>query len=368
VSLRIETDQTRFREIVRGRIRGDLRRFMSQGELIGRQGGTIVSIPLPQIETPHFTFSPKQVTGVGAGPGAPGTPLGPGGDGETAGGAGNEPGEHLLEVEVSLEELAEILGEELQLPRIRPKGDRSLTSPRERYTGISRVGPESLRHFKRSYRAALRRQIASGMYDPDSPRVFPIREDRRYRVSKPNPRPETAAVILYMMDVSGSMGDEQKEIVRIEAFWIDTWLKAHYPGLERRFIVHDAEARQVDEDTFYRTRESGGTVISSAYRLAHKIVQEEFPPDGWNVYLFHFSDGDNWSQGDTEECLGILKTHLLPAANLFGYGQVESPYGTGQFLHDIESAFEGDERVVFSAIEGKEAILDSIRSLLGRGR
>lgn len=369
MSQRIESDQTRFREIVRGRIRKDLRRFMSQGELIGRQGGKTVSIPLPQIEAPHFTFSPKQTTGVGQGPGAPGQPLGPPGDGDPgAGGAGDAPGEHLLEVEVSLGELADILGEELQLPRIQPKGDRSLRSPRERYTGISRVGPESLRHFKRSYRAALKRQIASGLYDPARPRVIPLREDRRYRAARPVEKPETAAAIIYMMDVSGSMGDDQKEIVRIEAFWIDAWLQAHYKGLERRFIVHDAEARAVDEETFYRTRESGGTVISSAYRLAHETIRREFPPESWNIYLFHFSDGDNWSQGDTEECIEILRRDLLPGANLFGYAQVESPYGTGQFLNDIQEAFEGDERVAHSTIEGKDAILDSIRRLLGRGR
>jgi hypothetical protein len=68
-----------------------------------------------------------------------------------------------------------------------------------------------------------------------------------------------------MMDVSGSMGDEQKEIVRIEAFWIDTWLKSQYKKVETRYIVHDAAAREVDAHTFYHLRESGGTKISSAY-------------------------------------------------------------------------------------------------------
>ena len=75
-----------------------------------------------------------------------------------------------------------------------------------------------------------------------------------------------------MMDVSGSMTDEQKEIVRIEAFWIDTWIKAHYQGIETAYIIHDAVAQEVDEHTFYHTRESGGTKISSAYELADKII------------------------------------------------------------------------------------------------
>src|SRR2546425_7795889 len=128
--------------------------------------------------------------------------------------------------------------------------------------------------------------------------------------------PQANAVIIYMMDVSGSMGEEQKEIVRIESFWIDTWLRHHYKGVEIRYIIHDAEAREVDRDTFYHTRESGGTVISAAYKLCSKIVDLEYPTDEWNIYCLHFSDGDNWSQGDTEECMSILKTQVLARVNL----------------------------------------------------
>ena len=83
-----------------------------------------------------------------------------------------------------------------------------------------------------------------------------------------------------MMDVSGSMGDEQKEIVRIESFWIDAWLRSQYKGLESRYIIHDAVAKEVDRDTFFRTRESGGTMISSAYKLCAKMIDDDFPPVG----------------------------------------------------------------------------------------
>ena len=107
------------------------------------------------------------------------------------------------------------------------------------------------------------------------------------------------------MDVSGSMTDEQKEIVRIEAFWIDTWIKAHYKGVETVYIIHDAAAQEVDEHTFYHTREIGGTKISSAYELADKIIDARYPPDEWNVYAFHFSDGDNWGD-DIPHCIEIL--------------------------------------------------------------
>ena len=82
-----------------------------------------------------------------------------------------------------------------------------------------------------------------------------------------------------MMDVSGSMGDEQKEIVRIESFWLDTWLRNAIPGHRvSRYIIHDATAKEVDRETFFRTRESGGTMISSAYKLCAKLIEEEYSP------------------------------------------------------------------------------------------
>jgi len=96
-------------------------------------------------------------------------------------------------------------------------------------------------------------------------------------------------VVIYMMDVSGSMGDEQKEWVRLASFWIDTWLTSQYKGVERRFIIHDAAAREVDPETFFHTRESGGTRISSAYELCLKLIRESFPlPVGGHIFRCHF--------------------------------------------------------------------------------
>jgi uncharacterized sporulation protein YeaH/YhbH (DUF444 family) len=171
-----------------------------------------------------------------------------------------------------------------------------------------------------------------------------------------------------MMDVSGSMGDEQKEIVRIESFWIDTWLRNQYQGLETRFIIHDAVAREVDRETFFRTRESGGTMISSAYKLASEIIEASYPAGEWNIYLFHFSDGDNWSVDDTLLCVQLLKDKLLAAANVFCYGQVESPYGSGQFIKDLDEHFKEDQRVLTSEIKDRDGIVDSIKEFLGKGK
>lgn len=365
---RVDRDLNRFRQIVRGKIKKDLRKYMAHGEMIGRQGRRYVSIPLPQIDIPQFRYGSKQGGGVGQGDGQPGDPLGQGDGQPGSGEAGDEPGAHILEVDVTLEELAQILGEELQLPNIQPRGKKNIISERDRYSGIARVGPDSLRHFKRSYREALKRQIASGEYNPKDPLVVPVRDDMRYRSWKTTLLPESNAVIIYMMDVSGSMGTEQKELVRITAFWIETWLRSQYRSIDIRYIVHDAAAKEVDQETFYRIREGGGTKISSAYKLCMRMIEERYPPNEWNIYPFHFSDGDNWGGGDTRECVEILRGHLLPVVNLFCYGQVRSLYGSGRFAHDLEEQLSDAENLVISEITEREDIYDTIKDFLGKGK
>jgi len=366
VGQKIERDHQRFKKLVRGKVKSNLSKYISRGEMIGKKGKDLVSIPLPQIDIPQFKYGTKGSGGVGQGDGQPGQPLGPAGQ-DPASGAGDQPGGHILEVELTMEEMADILGEELALPRIKPKGKKNIVTKRDRYTGIRRAGPESLRHFKRTFKRALKRQISSGTYVPEDPVVVPIRADKQYRSWKDIQQPQSVAVIIYMMDVSGSMTDEQKEIVRIESFWIDTWIKAHYHGVETVYIIHDAAAQEVDEHTFYHTRESGGTKISSAYTLANKIIDARYPPDQWNVYAFHFSDGDNWGD-DIPHCIELLQEKLLPKLNLFGYGQVESPYGSGEFYEYVHEMLGERDNVVCSRIPDREAILGSIKEFLGTGR
>ena len=368
--VKIERDQSRFKQIVRGKIRENLRKYVTHGELIGRKGRDLVSIPVPQLDVPHFRYGQNGSGGVGQGDGEEGTPISPGDpqDGDGQGQAGADPGGHILEVEVSLEELAQILGDELELPRIEPKGKANITEEKARYTSIRRSGPESLRHFKRTYMEALRRQISSNSYDARQPLVVPIREDKRYRAWTTTPLPDANAVAIYLMDVSGSMTDEQKQIVRTEAFWIDTWLKSQYDGLETRYIIHDAAAKEVDEETFYHTRESGGTRISSAYQVCVELIHREFPASEWNLYVFQFSDGDNWGE-DNQISLKLLREHLLPQVNLFCYGQVESPYGSGEFLRTLRDGPAKDaENLVLSEIRDRDAIYESIRLFLGKGK
>ena len=364
---KIEQDHQRFRQIVRGKIRRDLRKFLSSDDLIGREGERYVSIPVHDIDLPTFRYGDNS-TGVGMGEGEEGESVG---GGQTPG--GEEEGKHILEVEVSLEELADLLGEELELPRIEPKGAHRITTVRDKYTGIRPTGPASLRHFKRTYREALKRQMAAGLYDPEDPVIVPIREDLRFRSWNEVRKPESNALIIYMMDVSGSMGDEQKRLVRTTAFWIDTWLRRNYEGIESRYIVHDVRAGEVDKKTFFSLREDGGTRISSAFKLCREVIESDYDPAAWNMYLFHFSDGDNSSDADNRLCVKTLQDSLLPVCNMFGYCQVTSAYGSGHFLNVLREAFGAEsgaeaEKLVTTKIDRDEQVYDALRTFFKAGR
>ncbi|MBK8915904.1 MAG: DUF444 family protein [Phycisphaerales bacterium] len=364
--LKIEKDHQRFRQIVRGKIRDDLRKFLTRGELIGKEGKQLISIPVRGVDLPHFRYGDNSDSGVGQGDAQPGQQVDS--DEGGAGMGGDEPGRHLLEVEVSLEELADILGEELQLPRIEPKGRHSLASTKDRYSSIRQTGPESLRHFKRTFRRALRRMIMSGAYDAANPRIVFERRDKVYRSWKPVRMPHSNAVIVYMMDVSGSMGHEQKELVRLEAFWIDAWLRRNYDGIESRYIVHDVNAKEVDRETFFRLREDGGTKISSAFRTCRELLDRRYDPSEWNIYLFHFSDGDNSSESDSRECCRMLRERLLPDCNQFGYCQVASAYGSGNFINVLREHLADAPNMVTTRVNTKDDIYDSIKAFFAPGR
>ncbi|PIE22085.1 MAG: hypothetical protein CSA62_14320 [Planctomycetota bacterium] len=357
---RIDKDHTRFRDIVRERIKLNLRQFVGSGEMIGKQGGKYVSVPLPHIQLPCFCFGQNEKGGVGQGEGKEGAAV------EVQ--EGDHEGLGALDVEVEVEELAQILGEELELPNIMPKGNKRSDTTGARMARVSMVAPESLRNFKYTFREVFKGQISAGIYNPDDLVIRQVPTDKRSKSCKPSVLPQANAVIIYMMDVSGSMGQEQKDMVRIESFWIDAWLRSQYKNLEVQYIVHDAVAHLVDQHTFFHLREYGGTKISSAYELLVQLMEKRYPAQEWNIYPFHFSDGDNWSSSDTEHCIGLLKERVLPFVNQFGYGQVKSAYGSGQFKKDLDHVFHDDARIVTSNIFDRKSIPDSVKEFLGRGK
>ncbi|MBI4152468.1 DUF444 family protein [Candidatus Woesearchaeota archaeon] len=377
--MRIERDARRFRQIVKGFIRDNLREYIGNGDLFGQQGGKQIRIPLPHIELPRFRFNEREQGGVGQGDGDIGDLLDQSGDDGSQDGdqsAGNKPGEHTLEVDVSLEELVDLLGEELGLPNIEPRGENRIISDKYKVKGVSAVGPQTRRIFSRGYRRALQRQIGQGSYDPEKPSVIPIKEDMRYRMLKAVPTPQTNAVLIYIMDVSGSMGEREKELVRTTAFWLSAWLQRFYHGVEERYLIHDVEAKEVDRDSFFQTSSSGGTAFAPAYELCREIITQEYSPTAYNIYPFHFSDGDNMGAADTRDAFKLLAKDLLPAVNMFGYGQCRgSGKDEGHYLHELKKAFklEGTSALASAKIRAAKLyhegdITDALQHFLMTGK
>jgi uncharacterized sporulation protein YeaH/YhbH (DUF444 family) len=167
------------------------------------------------------------------------------------------------------------------------------------------------------------------------------------------------------MDVSGSMGDEQKEMVRIASFWIDTWLSRNTKTwrVATSFTTPSARGGRTHVLSHARKRRHK---ISAAYRVLDSIIDERFPPSEWNIYAFHFSDGDNWDD-DNHACAELMQESLLPKLNQFCYGQVASYWGSGKFLSELYDKFEDNDKVVTSEISDREDILKAIKSFLGKG-
>jgi uncharacterized protein len=362
----IKENRGRFRDIVRGKVRDNLKKYISQSNMTGKRENDMVTIPVHSIDIPNFRFGKGDSDkGVGQGKESQdGDPQnGQPGQGQKA---GSESSEHAFETEFTVNELAEILGEHLQLPELKPKGNNKIATDSKRYSSLAQVGPDGLRQFKNTYKKALKKSIASGKYNKVNPQIIPTRQDYVFKAPKTISKPNAKAVVFYIMDISGSMGNEQKIIVKNTTFWLNAWIQKHYKGLESRFIVHEAKAWETTEEEFYKIAESGGTLISSSYDAVLKIINEEYNPNDWNIYIFQFSDGDNWSGEDSNKCVNLLNYEILKIANLFAYGQVESKYGSGEFLKVLERNFKQDvSNLKTSTIRGMEGILDAIKNLLG---
>jgi len=380
---KIEPDLGRFNRIIKGKAREDLKNRIGKGEIkfIRGGGGKIrgVSVPVDYIVLPKIQYDRSKKGGVGQGEGDVGTDLGPVNitPGEEKG-AGDKPGIDILEVEFSIDEIFKWLMEELELPRIKPKQAANITSDYYRYNGVSPTGPESLRHKKRTYLKALKRMIAAGEYNADNPKVIPIPDDKRYRARKKFEKPENSAVIIHMMDVSGSMIEEDRTTVRTISNLAQILLDHQYNKLDKAYIIHDVRADVVDEVTFYNTHRIGGTFISSAQKKLVELIETKYRPELWNIYPIYFSDGMNWGEDDNI-CTDILKDDVLPKVNQYSYCQVNMAiggyYGTiyGEFMKHLEEEFDMEkDPIVWTSIKrgvkDSASILDVIKKFFKPGR
>jgi sporulation protein YhbH len=244
---------------------------------------------------------------------------GPGGAGRSGPGkgAGEDVGVEEYEVWLDMAEVEELLFAELDLPRLKPKKEVDAETSDYRFNDIARKGPQV------DKRATLRRNLLRNAAQGRAQLGEFDRDDLRYVSFRDKPRPKSKAVVMLMMDVSGSMGEHEKRIARLFFYWIVRFLHYRYDTVDVVFISHTTEAREVTEHEFFNRKESGGTKVSSAYRLANEIQAQRYPESDWNVYVLHASDGDNW-QMDNQDVFDSV-AQLCRVCALVGYLEVKHP-------------------------------------------
>lgn len=323
-----------------------------------------MTITIPEIEIPRFVFGDTG-KGVGRGPGKEGDIVGRDPQPGQGKGAGSDPGEG-IDIQVDMEDILKFMEEELRLPNMRPKPNETFEEIKIKYNDISKTGPESLRHNRRTMLEALKRMAMLGELDqlhmvPGSKvpikLITPINSDRRYRQFKEIKVPSSNAVIFFARDCSGSMDDFRCDIVSDMAWWIDCWIRKFYKRVDRCYFVHDTRAQEVSEDKFYTYRYGGGTMCSSAFRAIADQLENRYPPSAFNIYIFYFSDGDNWGD-DNGKMVKIIKEELgAHTVNMIGISQI-CPWryedSVKQYIDKCLSDGELDSSYIRTAYVGPE--------------
>ncbi|MDO8504347.1 MAG: DUF444 family protein [Candidatus Liptonbacteria bacterium] len=419
-------DAKRHRDKQRDAIKKKLPEILSDESIITKRNGKTIKIPIKGIEIPRFRPAQDGMpTGIGQGPGKKGDVLRhrPGGAG-APGQAGQEPGEDFLETEMDIEELIEMMLEDLGLPKLEEKEVKSVAIELGwKLAGIQKTGPyvlldrrktaeEGMRRFwgalnvimeevgtdeLTAFRALKQSEgivsdaveiIKNGKLTFVATEVEPFiiveNEDLRYHSIEKNVEYQSSAVVIAMMDVSGSMDDMKKYLARSILFWLVEFLRHLYQKVEVRFIIHHTEAKIVDEDAFFRTGESGGTECYAAYEMARNLAATEYPKEKWNIYVWHFSDGDDF---DPERTAAEVKK-LLPEINMLGYGEIRpgGRFGGVPNESSLWQAFQSEfslpseienglvmlthERLPFLGveIESREHILPALKAFLRKDR
>jgi uncharacterized sporulation protein YeaH/YhbH (DUF444 family) len=292
---------------------------------------------------------------------------------------GDRPGVDYLETEIEIEELIGMMLNDLGLPNLKKKAFTETAIPKGwKYESIEKAGILPHLDKKRSLKEAIRRttsfletlmrttgqseeicQLAlaeakgdllraeeilrsGGPKAQDEPRIRLYTEDLRYRTLERDMEYQSNAVVLAMMDVSGSMGTMKKYLARSFFFWLVEFLKQLYKNVQIRFIAHTTEAKLVDEHEFFHRGESGGTLCHSALDLAVHLVETEYHPTRWNIYPFLFSDGEDF---DPMKTMVSARTLMRLGVNILGYGEIHlDPYTSSRLMDTFSQEFNLTKR------------------------
>jgi hypothetical protein len=282
-------DWLRHSEKIREAVHQHLPQIVTGSDIIN-DGTRKVRVPVRMLEHYRFKLRPdSEPEGVGQGTAKPGDLLGPGNAGSKQGGkgpGGTEKGGPELLLEFKIDDIIDWMWEELRLPNLKPRIGKSDEAEWKR-EGWDRRGARSRLDRRRSVKESVKRRAQSS----SSPAF--IDEDLRFRQLTRRPQPAVRAAVFFLLDVSASMTDADRQLAKSFFFWVAAGLRRQYRALDIVFVAHTTEAWEFNESDFFKVAGSGGTVTSAGLNKVQEIMEARFNPAGTNVYLFYASDGDN---------------------------------------------------------------------------
>lgn len=328
---RSASDRRRHKEKIEKAIKEGIHDIVAEESIIGQSGKKKIKIPVRGIKEYQFVFGKNQGSkGVGSAQGQDikkGQKIKEGQKGKGKGQgkkAGNEKGEEFYEVELTLDELAKYLFDDLNLPDLEKKADASVLAEKIKRKGFRKKGIRARLSKKETLKNKIKRKnqaIKNKTFDPESDERFTFhQDDLKYKHIDTKHKPITNACIFFIMDVSGSMGKQKKFLARSFFFLLYQFIRYRYEKIDIVFVAHTTEAKEVSEDDFFQRGSSGGTFISSGLERSLEIINERYNPSSWNLYAFHGSDGENWSEDNEKAKIAMQK--LIDICQLSGYIQI----------------------------------------------
>jgi len=377
VADRSASDRRRHKKKIHRAIKEGIHDIVAEESIIGQDGKKKIKIPVRGIKEYRFVYG-DNATNKKAGS-APGADIKRGqkiGDSQKktdapGHGAGNEPGEEYYEVEITLEELAHYLFDDLELPDMEKKSLKKIMSEKIKRKGYRPQGIRPRLDKKKTAIARIKRRKATEREktsDEAPEELFPFHEnDLTYRHYKSSNKECSSAVIFFVMDVSGSMTKVKKFIARSFYFLLYHFIRSRYEQTEIVFVSHDTSAQEVNEDQFFSRGNSGGTLVSQGLELVCEIINKRYHPNSWNIYCFQCSDGDNWPD-DTGKTLTAAEK-IRDVSQLFGYCEIAPEGEKSSWFEEtrLSKVYERliDKRMKIVSITSKSDIWPSFKRLFG---
>lgn len=337
---------------------------ISKRSITDIESGEKITIPKGDVQEPVFNHGnggDRSVVHPGNKEFVPGDKLprsksGGGGSGSQASDSGDGIDDFVFQV--TQEEFLDFMFEDLELPNLVKRQLAGSESFKYKRAGYSTVGTPNQINIVRSLKAANARRIALGT--PSKKRLKELEEslaelrasdvadqshinkleaeiteikaklkripfidsfDIKYNLSVKEPTPSSKAVMFCIMDVSGSMDQATKELAKRFFILLYLFLKRNYDHTDVVFIRHHTSAKEVDEEEFFYSRETGGTIVSSALKLMKSIMSDRYPHSEWNIYGAQASDGDNWND-DSNTSSQFLAQEILPYVQYYSYIEI----------------------------------------------